>query len=129
MRAVNHGLDLTERDDDLHALDELRASGGGLAVVEGPAGIGRTRLLEAACERARADGALVLAATGARAEREDRLGVVRQLLDRAGEPMPTAEPVFRALHALVVRLAATAFVVLAVDDLQWADPASQDFFA
>ena len=47
--------DLVERTGELGALasliDEARHGGGRLALIEGPAGIGKTRLLAEACAR------------------------------------------------------------------------------
>ncbi len=74
---------LLERDGDLALLGALLAAAqageGRLVVIEGPAGIGKTRLLDEA--RAAADG-LGLAVLHARGgeERDFGFGVVRQLL-------------------------------------------------
>src|SRR6186997_103652 len=67
--------------DELAARIERAAAGqGGLVVVEGPAGIGKSRLLAAA--RGRAEGSLrVLAARGSELEGEFAFGVVRQLFE------------------------------------------------
>jgi DNA-binding CsgD family transcriptional regulator len=72
---------MLERDEELAALSaavEAAASGrGALVVVEGPAGIGKTTLLRAACR-----GDLrILTARGLALERGFGYGVVRQLLD------------------------------------------------
>jgi DNA-binding CsgD family transcriptional regulator len=76
---------LLERDAELAAIAE-RLDEGGLVIVEGPAGIGKTSLLAAAAERAAAHGARVLAARAAPLEQAYGFGVVRQLLEpvRAG---------------------------------------------
>src|SRR5688500_2231918 len=77
---------LFERDAELSALaaaaeDALRGEGR-LVVVEGPAGIGKTRLLRAAREHAAAGhNARTLAARGTELEAHVAFGVVRQLLD------------------------------------------------
>src|SRR5262245_52134878 len=76
---------LLERDRELEvvgglvrdALDGRPA----VALVEGPAGIGKTRLLAAARERAAAEGFRVLVARGGELEREMPFGVVRQLFE------------------------------------------------
>src|ERR1700733_763356 len=78
---------LLERELALEALD-VRIDGarrgvGGVMVVEGPAGIGKTCLLEAVREQARSQGMRVLAARGAELERTFAFGVVRQLFERA----------------------------------------------
>jgi DNA-binding CsgD family transcriptional regulator len=77
---------LLERDAELDALADAvqRAAGGdgSLVLAEGPAGIGKTRLLLAAREQARAAGFAVLRARGAALERDVAHGVVRQLFER-----------------------------------------------
>ncbi|MQA75348.1 MAG: AAA family ATPase, partial [Solirubrobacterales bacterium] len=93
------GERLLERGAELGALDEAIAAAaagdGGLVVIEGAPGIGKTVLLAAARERARAAGLEVLAARGAVLEREYPFGVARRLLepvmDPADEP-PLAGP-------------------------------------
>lgn len=75
---------LRERADELRAiraaLTRAKAGDGALLLVEGPAGIGKTRLLEEARGRARELGMTVLSARGAELEQELPFGVVRQLL-------------------------------------------------
>jgi predicted ATPase len=74
---------LLERDAELATLASLvdRAAAGtaGVAVVEGPAGIGKSRLAAEARARAAAQGFRVLAARGGQLEREFAFGVVRQI--------------------------------------------------
>jgi DNA-binding CsgD family transcriptional regulator len=71
------------RDRELERIDELIARAqtghGSIAVLEGPAGIGRTALLLEATRRADRLGFSVLRAGGARVERQFAFGVVRQL--------------------------------------------------
>jgi DNA-binding CsgD family transcriptional regulator len=71
------------RERELERIDELigraRAGRGAVAVLEGPAGIGKTALLLEATRRAEASGLSVLHSGGARLEREYAFGVVRQL--------------------------------------------------
>ncbi len=62
-------------------LDAARAGRGGVALIEGPAGICKTTLLRYAV--ARAGDLLVLTASGSELEHEFGFGVVRQLLERA----------------------------------------------
>ena len=78
---------LFEREDDLAALDaaltEAVAGTGGVLLIEGPAGIGKTVLLEALRRRASAAKMTVLAARGGELERGFGFGIVRQLLEGA----------------------------------------------
>src|SRR5215207_5192654 len=76
---------LLERDAELVELDGLladaRGARGRLALIEGPAGIGKTRLLQEVRERASASGLAVLTARGGELERDFGFGVVRQLFE------------------------------------------------
>jgi DNA-binding CsgD family transcriptional regulator len=156
---------LVERDAELSALaaateDAIRAEGR-LVVVEGPAGIGKTRLLRAVRDGAVAEGAArVLAARGTELEEHIAFGVVRQLLDPLvfalaepereelftgaarlartvlGEDVQPAETPaadrYSKIHGLfwlVSTLSRARPLVLAVDDLQWADEPSLEFLA
>ena len=79
-----HAADLLEREAELAALEALVAAvstGGRLLAIEGPAGIGKTRLLVEARERGQAAGMQVLAARGSELEREFAFGAVRQLFE------------------------------------------------
>jgi DNA-binding CsgD family transcriptional regulator len=144
---------LLERDRELAALDrliaEVGAGHGRLALIEGPAGIGKSRLL--AELRARADAAMtVLSARCGELERDFSFGAVRQLLEPVGDrerllagaaapaagvleaPGESAEGSFAVLHALywaVLNLADDRPVLLAVDDVQWSDRPSLRFLA
>lgn len=76
---------LLEREHELSALDALLADAergsGRLAVLEGPAGIGKTRLVSDLRQRAEARGHRVLSARGSELERDFAFGIVRQLLE------------------------------------------------
>lgn len=84
---------LLERDAELAAIEaalvEACAGSGRLLFVEAHPGLGKSRLLGAARERAEARGMLVLAARGSELEREHGFGLVLQLLEpvlaRAGD--------------------------------------------
>jgi DNA-binding CsgD family transcriptional regulator len=77
---------LLERDHEverLHAaLDAVGQRAGGALVVEGVAGVGKSRLLDEACVRATELGFRVLAARGTELEQGFAFGVVRQLFER-----------------------------------------------
>ena len=151
---------LLERDAELAACAAALRDGaggrGGLVLVEGAPGAGKTRLLATATADARAAGMRVLAARAAEGERAFAFGVVRQLLgpvlaraneaDRArllsgpaapAAPAldPTAGPTdagdgpLHGLFWLVVALAAQAPLAVVVDDLHWADDASRTLLA
>src|SRR6185295_9535617 len=76
---------LLERDGELGTIEDLvRAAASGdarLVLVEGPAGIGKTRLLAEARRRGAALGVHVVSARGSELEREFPFGVVRQLFE------------------------------------------------
>jgi class 3 adenylate cyclase/DNA-binding CsgD family transcriptional regulator len=83
-RVPAYAADLLEREAELAALEALVSAapaGGRLLAIEGPAGIGKTRLLAEARGRAQASGMRVLAARGSELEREFSYGIVRQLFD------------------------------------------------
>jgi DNA-binding CsgD family transcriptional regulator len=75
---------LLERDDLLRAiaaaLDELEVGGGEALLLEGHAGMGKTRLHEAALDEARRRGIRVLRAAGAELEHNVAFGVAGQLV-------------------------------------------------
>lgn len=149
--------DLLDRDAQLTRLQDLlrRAceGNGGVAIVNGAAGSGKTALLDAFCAAAGATGARVLRARASEFEQELSLGVVRQLfadtvaaLDTAtrarvtagaagravaalgyeGEPMAAAE-FSHALFWLCANLATEAPLVLAVDDAHFGDVISMQW--
>jgi tetratricopeptide (TPR) repeat protein len=152
---------LLERDRELGVLDGLLrgvlAGGPALALVEGPPGIGKSRLLAAAGERARLAGCRVLRARGSDLERDLPFGVVRQLFEpvladsegRArwlngsaaaaarvfeppGEGRAAGDVSFGVLHGLfwlTANIAAEGPLLLAVDDLHWCDLSSLRFVA
>ena len=129
-----------------------------MLAVEGPAGIGKTALLDAGRRAAVEAGLTVLTGSGSQLERELAFGVVRQLFERplrhlgddaraeilAGaaalaepillepDPAPTADVMHAATHGLywlAAELAAHAPLLLAVDDAHWADAASLRWLA
>jgi DNA-binding CsgD family transcriptional regulator/Flp pilus assembly protein TadD len=152
---------LLERDRELEALDRLvqdaLAGDAVMALLEGPAGIGKSSLLAKAREKAAAAGFRVLSARGSDLERESPYGVVRQLFESLllardcgeGWLSGSAEPAarvfapaddgettgrgsFGVLHGLfwlTANIAADRPLCLSVDDLQWCDRASLRFIA
>ncbi|MTD46083.1 AAA family ATPase [Conexibacter sp. W3-3-2] len=132
----------------LHALCAAAADGhGALAFVEGHAGIGKTRLLDATVAAATDRGLGVLRARGGLHEQGDAYGIVRQLLGFVlderlallhgpaalatgvleGRAQPGADspfPVLHALHRVLVTLLADGPLLLVVDDAHWADEPS-----
>ena len=74
-------MELLERDRELAAIEAVLGRGGVL-VIEGGAGIGKTSLLDAACRQAAGLGCEVLRARGSELEAGFAFGVVRQLFER-----------------------------------------------
>jgi len=147
---------LLERTVELSALgallDHAVGAKGGLALVEGPAGIGKTSVLQACAEAARDRGMTVLGVRGDELVMESSFAAVRELLSRGAEgdlsslqgAARLAAPVFDAeaagavdrdraaavLHGLYWLLAEAAErgpLLLLIDDAQWLDAASARF--
>jgi len=150
---------LLEREQDLALLGEALAGAGqgqsGLVVIEGPAGIGKTRLLAEGRRLAHDAGARVLVARASDLEGDLAFGVVRELFGavvsdegrRESEAVSAASEVLsappraasatgtpdasyaalHALHALTASLASEGPIVIAVDDLHWCDEPSLRF--
>src|SRR5260370_27994944 len=95
--AVDGGQALLERDAALALIDRrLRdaiAGRGSLLLIEGPAGIGKTRLVLAAGQHGRELGLTTLSARGSELERDFAYGLVRQLFEA---PLVAASPPERA---------------------------------
>jgi len=93
MAAVDGGQALLERDAVLARIDQrvrdAIAGDGSLLVLEGPAGIGKTRLVMAAGRRGRELGIHALGARGSELERDFAYGLVRQLFEA---PLLAASP-------------------------------------
>ncbi len=83
---------LLERGEALAAIGDAlasaRAAEGSLLLLEGPAGIGKTRLLDATRAAAEEQTFAVHTAHGGQLERDYAYGVVRQLLERAVAAAP-----------------------------------------
>src|SRR6266571_1989676 len=116
--AVDGRQALLERDAALGRIDErLRdaiAGSGSLLMVEGPAGIGKTRLVLAAGRHGRELGLTTLSARGSELERDFAYGLVRQLFEA---PLVAASPPEQAeLLAGAAGRAAALFGVAAPQD-------------
>src|SRR5215211_7741721 len=83
--AAAAAVPLLEREHELSALEGWLSAGdrrrSGVVLVEGPAGIGKSRLIAELRSRARSAGATVLAAHGSDLERDLPFGLVRQLFE------------------------------------------------
>jgi len=150
---------LVEREAELAALVdavELAGSGSGsLVAIEGPAGVGKSLLLERAAEHAGDARLRVLRARASQLERDMPFGVVRHLFGQAlrgahdrepllaggaalaepilaehpeavaHSPSPDAGPALaHAVYWLAANLAERSPLLIAVDDLHWADAPS-----
>lgn len=148
-------LDRTTELGVITAAVSSAVSGSGSALlVEGVAGIGKTSLLRHACEQAGLAGMTVRAARAAEFEGGYAWGVVRQLFEPealagagrrlAGDATALAAPalthgasrgeedpfsVLHGLYWLAAGIAQRAPLLLAVDDLHWADQPSLRFTA
>ena len=146
-------LPVVGRDRELaavfHALTVGLDGAGSAICIEGVPGMGKSTILQAAVGRASALGYGVLTAKASAAESEFPFGVVRQLfedapaepahadgddglvagvLDGRHEPGDEAA-VLHALHRLTARLAAREPLLIAVDDVDQADPPSLRWLA
>lgn len=145
---------LIGREEQLARVRELLTAGAGMLVFEGPPGSGKTALLAAAEKLAEAAGLPVASARAHPLKGDFTFGVVRQLFEPLLAALPEEEraitlsdlaapagqviggnadhgndgrDTFAAVHALywlTARLAERRPLVLAIDDVQWADTAS-----
>jgi len=134
------------------ALDRVASGGPAIVLVEGEAGIGKTRLLAQVLQDARGRGMPVAAGRAEELERTRPFGVLASAFgctrsspdprraaiagllasQGAGDLGPitvTSDPGLRfrvvdAFTDLVEELALTGSLVIGLDDLQWADPSS-----
>src|SRR5216684_3479135 len=101
---------LLERASELEVIDAALAAAtggaGGALLFEASAGLGKTRLVGAAVERARGAGMTVLSARASELEREFAWGVARQLFERTVSEL--AEEERRAILADAAEGAAPA---------------------
>jgi len=154
---------LLDRDRELAALDDAVEHGAHgdarVLLIEGPAGIGKTRLLGELRDRAAQAGLSTAAARGGELEQGFAFGVVRQLFEpRLIDPAsrergladaaaparevfatggtdgdgPLEAPSFALLHGLywlVANLALDGPLLIVVDDVHWCDLPSLRFLA
>lgn len=131
---IRDGVPLLERDAELAAIDRLLAGArngiGSVTVVLGPPGTGKSALLAAARDLARAEGMGVRSARAGVLEREHPFGVARQLLGSADSAAAAeyarsaGELLFDTLGRLygeLARLAGQGSLLVCVDDAHWAD--------
>ncbi|HET8815534.1 MAG TPA: AAA family ATPase [Solirubrobacterales bacterium] len=139
------------------ALEEVRAGRGCGLMIEASAGLGKTRLLQEARELGVEAGLTVVSARATELERDYAFGLVQQLfnhrlralaeeeredvLEGAGAARPALglasgdeqnRDSFSVLHGLYWVTASQAErqpLLLAVDDIHWADTASLDYLA
>ena len=147
---------LLEREAELARVDgvfeQIRVGSGGVVVVDGPAGIGKSRLLAAVDANAQARGFGTLRARGSDFEQEIAFGVARQLFEplvrtasaeerrrllegvarvgaralgvEEGEPPADRFAAIHGLFWLCANRAEQGPVVAVVDDVQWVDDPS-----
>src|SRR4051812_23533452 len=137
---------LLERDAERAALaqrlQDARAGHGGVVVVRGPAGIGKTALLAEARGLAADAGLRVLTARGSELEGSFAFGAIQQLFAHsvdelsgaaahaaAAFSLEAAEPNHAVLHGLYWLAADLAPLAVAVDDAHWLDRASLRWLA
>ncbi|MDQ3963930.1 MAG: AAA family ATPase [Actinomycetota bacterium] len=152
---------LLERERELEllssAVDRASKGTGSLLLIEGPAGIGKTRLVGEAARLARDRDWLVRTATAGEIERDVPYGVARQLLegvlqrsseaersrllsgsarlaliavgDEETDRSATTDPLapIHGLYWLLSNVSESQPVLLAIDDVQWSDSQSLRF--
>lgn len=149
-------MKLVERSTETEVLNgslaNCLAGKGGVILVSGPVGVGKTHLLRNFARQAVEAGAIYLSATASRVERCLPLGVLGQLFMGADLPADTAErvrrrledgaltammheredettqqvtaPVLHGLTAALLELSERAPLLIGVDDVHFADVAS-----
>lgn len=110
-------------DRTVHLGDQLA-----LTAIGGVIGSGKTELLHAACAEMAARGARVITAVAAPADRHTPYAVLQQIVQwlPLGEPWQPGdgEPVLRTALRVMARLELPAPLLIAVDEIEHADPQS-----
>jgi DNA-binding CsgD family transcriptional regulator len=124
------------RDEERDAVERLVATAvsgtGGVLVIEGDAGLGKSRLLDVGTGVAEDLGVQVVAAGGDPFDEDRPFGIVHTLLGQLEADLPpgwtddpgSAQYLVRERSVEAVEAAATHGLLVVVDDLQWADRAS-----
>ena len=150
---------LHEREREIalleQALIDAKADESRLVLIEGQAGIGKSRLLLEMRRMADAAGFAVVIARGYEFEREYAFGMLRQLISNAqrdigeGEIQTNANAadelmaafgaddgeaantftIFEGCYWATIRAAETIPILIAIDDLQWCDRPSLEYLA
>jgi DNA-binding CsgD family transcriptional regulator len=132
---------LRGREAELASLDRLAAAAregaGGVVVVEGAAGIGKSRLLAEAGQHAATAGLLVAAGDANELDRVTSWGTLLRALSSSEPPIMTLADleslrelsdqrlaVVERMRAALEHAAASRPLLVVLDDLQWADAAS-----
>ncbi len=132
---------LRGREAELATLDVLavtaREGAGGVVVVAGAPGIGKSRLLAEAGQHAAAAGLLVAAGGADELDRMTSWGMLLRALSSSEPPIMTSADleslrtltdqrlaVVERMRAALEQAAASRALLVVLDDLQWADPAS-----
>lgn len=113
-------------------VDDLGEGRAGCLLIEGPAGIGKSRLLDELRTLAVGDGMTNRSARSSALEQGFDFEVVRQLLGAEVDDVvrqSERRAVLRGLCEVTTKLIETAPVVVCVDDIQWCDEASLQFLA
>jgi DNA-binding CsgD family transcriptional regulator/tetratricopeptide (TPR) repeat protein len=139
-------------------LDAAAAGAGSLVVIAAPAGLGKTQLLRAAIDDSSSVGARALVARASELEADFAFGIVRQLfepvvseaddalrakllsgaaahaasvldLEPAGDSDPDRHTTIHGLYWLLANLSAETPLLVAIDDMQWADESSLRWLA
>ncbi|MFF9347896.1 LuxR C-terminal-related transcriptional regulator [Streptomyces sp. NPDC014734] len=133
---------LVERDEEIVRLTRLFAGEGGetggLGVISGTVASGRTELLNQVSDNAAAKGVRLLSAVACASEQDFPYAVLEQLLRGASSPLlgpefavagdeePGQVPlgVLQGFHRVITGLAESGPLLIAIDDVQFADAQS-----